>query len=426
MRRTIILLALSGMPLGAAAQPAADLTAQEYKIRVLEYSQQIKQSREQTQAMLEAMRLSKAALLPQLDFSANGQYRINDYDISLGTAGMSMAHETYGIEAAVVQNVYGGGQARTNARISALQHEIAGQGEALTANNVIYAAESSYWATSAKKDLYRVMTAYVGIIRSLEQVLTDRFEEGLISKTDLLQVQARLKEAELQQSEANKAYQTSLQNLNILMGADPLHPVDVRDSITTPLVVPGRFSPGEAFDRRPELKIAELNISRQEQQIKLTRGKYNPSFSVGLKESWGTQMLNFTGETMFNTTAFATLSIPIFHWGSRGKETAMQRALLRNTQYDRQIAMDQISQELSNAWTNLSENTKQIGMAEESCRIAVENLELNTFSYNEGKLPIIDVLSAQATWVQSYSNLVTVWLQHKLSLADYNKAMGNR
>lgn len=44
---------------------------------------------------------------------------------------------------------------------------------------------------------------------------------------------------------------------------------------------------------------------------------------------------------------------------------------------------DQISQEVANSWTSLTENTKQIDVAEEACKIAEENLDLNTFSYKE-------------------------------------------
>ena len=72
------------------------------------------------------------------------------------------------------------------------------------------------------------------------------------------------------------------------------------------------------------------------------------------------------------------------------------------------------------------ENTKQIDVAEEACKIAEENLDLNTFSYKEGKLPILDVLSAQLSWIQSYSSLIQTWYQQKVSLAQYNKAVGIR
>ena len=92
---------------------------------------------------------------------------------------------------------------------------------------------------------------------------------------------------------------------------------------------------------------------------------------------------------------------------------------------ERSKLSDQISLELNNAWVNLTESLKKVAIVSSSLDIAHDNLVLNTFSYNEGKLPVIDVLSAQVTWIQSYSSLIQTWLQQKVSLADYNKAISH-
>ena len=68
-----------------------------------------------------------------------------------------------------------------------------------------------------------------------------------------------------------------------------------------------------AFASRPDYAMAGLNVEYQKRQVKLTRSKYLPSLSVGLKENWGTQMLNLDGSTLWNTIAFASLNIPVFH-----------------------------------------------------------------------------------------------------------------
>lgn len=399
------------------------LGVDEYKRKVLEYSQQIKQSAEQRIAMQEAMRAAKTAYFPRLDFTGSGQYRINDYDMDFGGVKISMANETYSVEAGLMQNLYNGGAVRNSYKAAEVQKSIAEKTEELTVDNVMYAADVNYWSTVAKKDLYLVMTQYVKIIQELEKVLTDRFEDGYISKTDLLQVQARLKDAELQKSNAFKQYQVALQNLNVLMGQAPLDEVEVTDSIGTVLALPPRIGAEAVLADRPEYTIADLNIEYQRRQVNLVRSKYLPSLAIGLKENWGTQMLNIDGSTMWNTLAVASLNIPVFHWGAHRKDVNRQKALLRATEYDLQVTRDRITQEVSNAWTNLTENTKQIAVAEEATKIAEENLYLNTFSYTEGKLPIIDVLSAQVTWIQSYSSLIQTWLQQKVSLADYNKAI---
>lgn len=414
---------LSVSPL--AAQPVP-LTVTEYKQKVLDYSRQIKQSAERRIAMQEAMRTAKTAYFPKLDFSGSAQYRINDYNMDFGGTKIPMENETYSVEAGLTQNLYSGGAVHHNYKAAEIQKDIAVKAEELTVDNIIYSADVNYWSTVAKKDLYLVMRQYVKIIQELEKVLTDRFRDGYISKTDLLQVQARLKDAELQKSNAFKQYQIALQNLNVLMGMSPAAAVEVTDSIDMIQTLPPEIGAEAAFVSRPDYAMAGLNVEYQKRQVKLTRSKYLPSLSVGLKENWGTQMLNLDGSTMWNTIAFASLNIPVFHWGARSKEVNRQKAMLRSTEYDLEITKDQIIREISNAWTNLTENTRQITVAEEACKIAEENLDLNTFSYTEGKLPIIDVLSAQVTWIQSYSSLIQTWLQQKVSLADYNKAISKQ
>lgn len=424
MRRTLLYACLLAVCLPAAAQEA--LTVQEYKQRVLEYSQQIKQSGEQRKSLVEAVRAAKTGFFPQIDFSGSYQYRINDYNLELGGASIGMDPNTYSLEATVAQNVYDGGSTYNRYRATQVQRDIAEQNELLTTDNVIRSADVTYWSAAAQKKMYEVMTQYVEIIATQRDLLAERFNDGLISKTDLLQIEARLKEAELQRISAYKSYQVALQNLNILMGNEPATPVSVTDSISMYQVLPLRMDAEQAMENRPEYRIANLNIDYQQRQINLVKSKYNPKLAVGFKETWGTQMLNVDGTTMWNSLLYASVSIPIFHWGARFKEINSQRALLRSEEFARRIAEDRISQEVSNAWTNLTENTKQIRVAESSVGIAEENLELNTFSYNEGKLPILDVLSAQLTWIQAYSSLVQSWLQQKVSLADYYKAVGIR
>ena len=228
------------------------------------------------------------------------------------------------------------------------------------------------------------MCQYVDIVQELANVLTTRFNDGQISKTDLLQVQSRLKEAELNKSAAYKDYQIALQNLNVLMGVPPMTPVEIADAITTVQPLPMHI--GE--------EAALQNVKGSDQ--------------------------------LWTPAVFASLKIPLFRWGARFKEVNSQKAILRSKEYVMDYTRDQISQEVANSWTSLTENTKQIDVAEEACKIAEENLDLNTFSYKEGKLPILDVLSAQLSWIQSYSSLIQTWYQQKASLAQYNKAVGIR
>lgn len=428
MRNKIIIGCLLLGVLSAKAQDN-QVSVEEYKQRVLTYSRQIKQSSEERIAMQEAIKAAKTAFFPAVDFSGNYQYRINKYEMGLadGVPGIEMDHNTYSLGATVSQPIYAGGQIYNNYKAAQIKGQITTQAEELTTDNVIYSADMNYWSVAARKSMYEVMCQYVDIVQQLADVLTIRFEDGQISKTDLLQVQSRLKEAELNKSSAYKDYQISLQNLNTLMGIPPMNPVEVTDSITLYQSLPLRIGENTILMNRPDYTIAELNIDYQKRQINLSKAKYNPTVAVGFQGTWGTPMLNVQGsDNLWTPAVYASLKIPLFRWGARFKEVNSQKAILRSKQYAMESARDQIAQEVANTWTSLTENTKQISVAQEACKIAEESLDLNTFSYNEGKLPILDVLSAQLSWIQSYSSLVQTWYQQKASLASYNKAVGLR
>lgn len=414
---------------GLSANAQTPVTAAEYKERVLEYSRQIRESSEERIAIQEAIKAAKTAFFPAVDFSGSYQYRINKYELGMGEGipGIEMDHNTYSLGATVSQPVYAGGQIYNNYKAAQIQGQIATEAVELTTDNIIYAADMNYWSVAARKGMYDVMTQFVDIVQELANVLTLRFQDGQISKTDLLQVQARLKEAELNKNSAYKDYQLALQNLNVLMGLPPMEPVAIADSITMYLPLPLKVGESVALENRPDYRISLLNIEYQRRQINLSKAKYNPQLSVGFQGTWGTPMLNVKGSDQLWTPAvFASLKIPLFRWGARFKEVNSQKAILRSREYAMENTRDQISQEVANAWTSLTENTKQIDVAEDACKIAEENLDLNTFSYNEGKLPIVDVLSAQLSWIQSYSSLIQTWYQQKISLAQYNKAIGIR
>lgn len=426
MKNIVITAVLCVASVAAWAQPSAPLTAGEYRRLVMDYSIALRQSSEQTEAVRQAMREAKTSFFPSLDLNGTGQYRVTDYDLNFGGAALSMKPESYTAEADARQVIYGGGGVKHGYQAAKLQHAIAVKSEELTSSEVVYAAEMTYWGAAAKSALWRLTNSYVTLIEEQTEVIRERFRDGLISKTDLLQIEARLSDARVQRSEAYKSYRLALQNLNILMGVDPLQPVTLADEISREDRIPSSaVSVDAALDRRAEFAISGLNVDYQLRQLKIQRSKYFPQLVVGMKAGWGTTMLNFDGSTMWNSYAYASLNVPLFRFGAKWKNVASQKALVRSRELDVQQTRDQVSQELHAAFTSLQEYVKQIAIAEESCAITKESLDLNTFSYNEGKLPIIDVLSAQVAWVQSNSALIQAWLQEKVAFVDYNKAIGN-
>ena len=400
---------------------AQTLSVEQYRQKVLEYNQDIQKSQQAVNGALYSLKGIKTGFFPKLDITGNYSYQLEKVGFLPGT---DLKHDNYGVEAGLVQNVYSGSAVRKQYDVAKLQHAIAQLSVEHTVDNMIYAADVSYWSVAANRNLYELSEQFVQIVRELYEIVNKRFEEGAISKTDVLMVQNRLKEAELQLNTNSTNYKTALQSLNIMMGVEPDAAVVLTDSIQKVLWVPKQEGLNKALERRADYQSAIMGIEMAKLQTDMARSKYLPQLAVGIKEKYGTTLLNVDGKAQWATTAYAQINIPVFHWGEMRQNVRLSRTQEWTKELERSQLKDQVSKELNNAWVNVIEISKKLEIVYSSLDIAKDNLTLNTFSYNEGKLPIIDVLSAQVSWLQAYTNVVSVNYQYKVALAEYAKALG--
>ena len=400
---------------------AQTLSVEQYRQKVLEYNQDIQKSQQAVNGALYSLKGIKTGFFPKLDITGNYSYQLEKVEFLPGT---DLKHDNYGVEAGLVQNVYSGSAVRKQYDVAKLQHAIAQLSVEHTVDNMIYAADVSYWSVAANRNLYELSEQFVQIVRELYEIVNKRFEEGAISKTDVLMVQNRLKEAELQLNTNSTNYKTALQSLNIMMGVEPDAAVVLTDSIQKVLWDPKQEGLNKALERRADYQSAIMGIEMAKLQTDMARSKYLPQLAVGIKEKYGTTLLNVDGKAQWATTAYAQINIPVFHWGEMRQNVRLSRTQEWTKELERSQLKDQVSKELNNAWVNVIEISKKLEIVYSSLDIAKDNLTLNTFSYNEGKLPIIDVLSAQVSWLQAYTNVVSVNYQYKVALAEYAKALG--
>lgn len=410
-----------GTMLIAGILSAQSLSVEQYRARVLDYNQDIQKSQQAVNGALYSLKSIKTGFFPQVDASGNYSYQVESVEFFPGT---NLKHDNYGVEAGVVQNIYAGSAVRKQYNVAKLQHAIAQLAVEHTYDNIVFAADVTYWAVAANKDLYAISQQYVFLVNELYGIINKRFEEGAISKTDLLMVQNRQKEAELQLNTASTNYKTALQSLNIMMGMQPNTEVVLTDSIQKVLWAPKQAGLEKALEKRADYQAAIMNIEVARMQTGLTRSKFLPQLAVGLKEKYGTTLINIDGKSRWTTTAYAQLNIPVFHWGEMRQDVKLSRTQEETRELERSQLKDQVSKELNNAWVNVTDIAKKLEIVYSSLAIAQDNLILNTFSYNEGKLPILDVLSAQGSWLQAYTNVVSVNYQYKVALAEYAKALG--
>lgn len=343
MKKTGLMIAVVLWTAGAFAQA---LSVGQYRSRVLDYNQDIRKSEQVAEGVLYSLKSVKTGFFPKLDASGNYSYQIEDIEFFSGT---DLKHSNYGIEAGLVQNVYSSSAVRKQYRVSKLQYAIARLAVEHTVDNMVYAADVTYWTVVANKDLLNLAEQYVRLVNELYRIVNKRFEEGAISKTDLLMVQNRLKEAELQLNTASTNYAIAVQSLNIMIGENPGAEVVLSDSIQQVLQIPGQTELDEVLKKRADYQAAVMDMEVAKVQTGLARSQFLPQLAVGIKERFGTTMINIDGKSKWATTAYAQISIPVFHWGEMRQNVRMSRTQEEIRELERNQLKDQVSKELNNA-----------------------------------------------------------------------------
>ena len=401
------------------------LTLEAYRQKVLDYSQVLKQAKEQISASKAASSIAFKGYLPRIDMEADATLnlrQLRNWDNHL--------NHTYGADLTLSQPLYAGGGLKAQEKIAQRDLELSELTQELTIDQIAFQANAAYWNASAYYALYESASVFYDIVKKQHNVISDRFEDGMISRTDLLMISTRLKEAELQKLIANKNYTLAMQSLHILMGVEPNAPMEELTQIDSSCPPPAMLTLDEVLNRRPDYVSTSIDIERQQAIKKAAISKYNPNLSLFVTGGWGISELKipdlFPFDPDFTAMTGIKLSVPILRWGERKQTNRQSQAYINIKKLQQSSVADQINQEFSGALTKITQSEEQVNIANDNASMAQENLDLVTFSYNEGKASIVDVLSAQLSWTQAQSNVINAQLSHKMALAEYKKVIALR
>ncbi len=400
------------------------ITLDAYREDVMEYSQQLKQAKENVISAESKRKADRTGFLPRIDVLANGSLDLTDLSpINPGVPGVYHPY-TYFAGGVLTQNIWAGGSDQARYRASKTDEAISMEAEELTIDNIYLQAETAYWTLSAQYEIMQVAKKYLMLITEQYNIIKLRFDDGAIAKNDLLMITTRLKEAELSMKRAEASYLIATQNFNILMGLAPNSALDMVTPIQVATVAPEHITFEEALENRPEYKTAELQINLLEQNRKLSISQFNPQFYFQLQGGWGTANPNLGLDPAGTLISSINFSMPLVRWNQRRNTNRQFKALVNSGIYNKQIVSDRINKEVANAWTNMDQSYTQITVAEETFSIAQESLDLNTFSYNEGRINISDLLSAQISWLDAYMSTINSHYSYKVAVAQYKRAVG--
>lgn len=411
--------------LGAQTQSDSVITPASYRQSVMDYSMQLKQAKEGVTQAEEGIRAVRSGFLPQLSGALDFNYMMKTIAFELGGGSLKLKPFNYGASMTAAQNIYSGGVVRKKTRVAEYSADMALSNEKLTIDNVIFNADYAYWSMAAINAYLEVTKEYLSVVKGTHSLVQERYDNGLISKNDLLMIQTRVSEAELSFSLMEGQYKNAIIGVNMLMGRKPTSYFSLSDEVfvKTP-EMPEAPDMEQVLLNRPEYVIAQASVYQNKETLKVTKSDYLPQVAVGVTGQFQTQQINFDGKALLNGIAFAQVKVPIFAGNSRKHRVAIDNSKVRASQYEMQNVHDIIVSDVATALSNLSENTKQLTIAKQNLDIATQSLSLSSFSFNQGLLSILDLMQAQLSWFGAYNSSIEANYNYRVAMSQYYKAIG--
>ena len=391
---------------------SAQISLDEYRVAVAEYSYELHSARYLSIGAEAEKRRAKKGYLPSLHSARNME--------------LNFRREKGGrlvdwvMRPEITQPVFDGGALRAVAKQAAEALNVARADELRAMFDVVYDAEAAYWSLS-RADIYRRAIAnYLSILQSLRDVVAHRFDEGYISKSDLLQVESRMSDAEYQLSAAEQSYLVELHNFNVLRGESPSLDVVLQNSILDSLAMPSRVIVDSLVVLRPEYRASVARSESARWGVRATSAEFMPTLNVSLYGALGSSALK--GDKMIVDGGMLFMfTTPIFHFRERRQAMISARSAQHRAELEVADVVDRITLDESNAWTNVVNSRSRVDATRRSLELARENLEISTFSYREGMSTILDVLQAQISWLQIYTNAITAQYDYAMAVAEYRR-----
>lgn len=292
-------------------------------------------------------------------------------------------------------------------------------------------------ALKVKETYFTILGADRGVdvakkaVESLEshvKVASSFYKVGMIPINDLLKAEVELGNAQYDLIKVKNIAQLSRAAFNTVLSRHVNDPVELEDILHYQPET-GDFDKyiDIALEKRPEIKVLDINILQMDQRKRLARSKYYPEVALVydyIREGDDPDVNGSAFHDASRWQAMAVLSWTFFEWGKTHyseQETNSVKIQLIQT---RSAFVDQIQLEIKQAVLDLSETEKNIPTTRKAVEQAEENLRVSQERYKAQVTTSTEVLDAQTLLTQARRNYYSALYSHHLAKARLHRAIG--
>lgn len=273
------------------------------------------------------------------------------------------------------------------------QIAVAGLQEQRTKDYVAFQVRSEFMQLQLSYEVVKVLEEALTTAKAMYKFMDDRYQQGYLQKSDLLNAEVQLKATETQLAGARSSIKDHCDNLSLLTGK-PVGAIYVVDSLV-PLALPGDAG---LPDNRADFVAMHKAMDAYSYMISSTRMSAVPKIN-----GFASYQLNDPELTGFHNNSYLAgvqLSWNIFQGNMVRSTVKKQKLQLEQTSLQLAGMKSQGSTELAAARRKLADAAYQIAQTKTSVQQAQEALDILQNRYRQGLAGTTDLLMAQTQLAQ--------------------------
>ncbi|WP_199120114.1 TolC family protein [Pedobacter sp. ASV28] len=427
-----VLLTIFILPIALQAQTVKSLSLQEAIDLGIANSKNLKLSQQKIDEAVAKLAVVKDNALP----TATASFLYNHAEIPTHTLKIGESNpislpnraDAFIGTAAVQELVYGGGKLKYAQESTKLLKDLAQLDADKNKEEVSYAVINSYFS------LYKLLQSKKVVAQNLEAIASQLkqaqrfFDQGLVTKNDVLRFQLQQANISLTDLEIESNKKVINYNLDILLGLPENTEIEIREAdLPLQSLEPLTNYITTAFNNRQELQQLNVQHKVADYNIKTIKANALPTVGIGANLYYINPSGNFippSQQYIMPITVGANISWNIASLWTNKNKIAEARIQQQEIGIQKDIFSDQVKTELNKNYQNYKLAIQKISVLETSIAQATENDRLLESKYKNNIASAIDRIDAETLLYQAKINLELAKADAKLAYYTLLKSTG--
>jgi len=323
----------------------------------------------------------------------------------------------------IFQPLYTGGALTANSKAAAA--ELQGQKSQIQAqkNHLEFAAQKLFYSLAKALEFKKITLTSIEQIRAHLNDVNQFFEQGQVTRNEVLTVAVKLSQAELLLAQAEKNIELVRLALTVLLNLDLDQKINISYDPNTwertaPVTVPLQL------DLKPEINAFRQQLDGLRFRQDALRGGRRPGLGLFARYTYAKPGLNKVANAWMDYWMVGVnLKWNLWDWGRKSAQIQQIQSRFDEMQWGFQQLQRTLAADAEQTRLNLTDARHQLQISEKLQKQAEENFRIVSNRFNQGLETNSAFLDAQADLTRSQLQLVQQQIDCQIALVDYQRAL---